>query len=292
MGNKGLRYAFRDGFIGLKRHPLILLASISTMFLMLVLVAFFLCTSLNVRHLLEEAGKQPPIEIQFSINAGEKNVLALDEQFENNELIVEHKVISPEENFEQFKQRIGKDELFDEFNYQNHIPWTILVRLSDPTLAETFKAETLKYPGVYDVLMETALMSALNQLIHNTQMASLILLPILGLISILIINNMIRMIALSRSSELSIMKTMGATNRYIRIPFVIEALFVALLSSLLTLLVILFSYQALYRRFSVENSVLLPLKSVALPLIGTVFISAFLVAGISAALSVRRYISV
>ena len=64
MKTKGYRYALRDGFKGIFRHPLVLFASITTMMLLLLLVACFFAFSANTNHLVEVAGQQPPIEIK------------------------------------------------------------------------------------------------------------------------------------------------------------------------------------------------------------------------------------
>lgn len=294
MGNKGLRFAFRDGFKNLIRHPLILLASISTMVLMLILLGAFVLFSLNSAHLLKQAGERPPVEIQFEVGADEKLVRALDQKLSENALIVEHKLMSPAENMEFFKERMGKDEFFDDFDYRAHIPWTILLRLSDPALGASFKDEIMKYPGVYDVMMETSLMNLLQEANQKVSIVSAVLFPFFCLITVLIMSNMVRMIALARATEISIMKTMGATDSYIRIPFIVEGLFVAFVSTFMTLLVLLLGYQALTGRLQGGAGALhfLSLSRLILPLLIVLLLVSVIVASLTSVLSVRRYVQV
>lgn len=294
MGNKGLRFAFRDGFKNLIRHPLILLASISTMVLMLILLGAFVLFSLNSAHLLKQAGERPPVEIQFEVGADENLVRALDQKLSENALIVEHKLMSPAENMEFFKERMGKDEFFDDFDYRAHIPWTILLRLSDPALGASFKDEIMKYPGVYDVMMETSLMNLLQEANQKVSIVSAVLFPFFCLITVLIMSNMVRMIALARATEISIMKTMGATDSYIRIPFIVEGLFVALVSTFVTLLILLLGYQALTGRLQGGAGALhfLSLTRLILPLLIVLLLVSVIVASLTSVLSVRRYVQV
>ncbi len=294
MGNKGLRFAFRDGFKNLIRHPLILLASISTMVLMLILLGAFVLFSLNSAHLLKQAGERPPVEIQFEVGADENLVRALDQKLSENALIVEHKLMSPAENMEFFKERMGKDEFFDDFDYRAHIPWTILLRLSDPALGASFKDEIMKYPGVYDVMMETSLMNLLQEANQKVSIVSAVLFPFFCLITVLIMSNMVRMIALARATEISIMKTMGATDSYIRIPFIVEGLFVAFVSTFMTLLVLLLGYQALTGRLQGGAGALhfLSLSRLILPLLIVLLLVSVIVASLTSVLSVRRYVQV
>lgn len=294
MGNKGLRFAFRDGFKNLIRHPLILLASISTMVLMLILLGAFVLFSLNSAHLLKQAGERPPVEIQFEVGADENLVRALDQKLSENALIVEHKLMSPAENMEFFKERMGKDEFFDDFDYRAHIPWTILLRLSDPALGASFKDEIMKYPGVYDVMMETSLMNLLQEANQKVSIVSAVLFPFFCLITVLIMSNMVRMIALARATEISIMKTMGATDSYIRIPFIVEGLFVAFVSTFMTLLILLLAYQALTGRLQGGAGALhfLSLTRLILPLLIVLLLVSVIVASLTSVLSVRRYVQV
>lgn len=294
MGNKGLRFAFRDGFKNLIRHPLILLASISTMVLMLILLGAFVLFSLNSAHLLKQAGERPPVEIQFEVGADENLVRALDQKLSENALIVEHKLMSPAENMEFFKERMGKDEFFDDFDYRAHIPWTILLRLSDPALGASFKDEIMKYPGVYDVMMETSLMNLLQEANQKVSIVSAVLFPFFCLITVLIMSNMVRMIALARATEISIMKTMGATDSYIRIPFIVEGLFVAFVSTFMTLLILLLGYQALTGRLQGGVGALhfLSLSRLILPLLIVLLLVSVIVASLTSVLSVRRYVQV
>ena len=294
MGNKGLRFAFRDGFKNVVRHPLILLASISTMVLMLILLGAFMLFSLNSAHLLKQAGERPPVEIQFEVGADENLVRVLDQKLSENPLIVEHKLMSPAENMEFFKERMGKDEFFDDFDYRAHIPWTILLRLSDPALGASFKDEIMKYPGVYDVMMETSLMNLLQDANQKVSIISAVLFPFFCLITVLIMSNMVRMIALARATEISIMKTMGATDRYIRIPFIVEGLFVAFVSTFMTLLILLLGYQALTGRMQGGAGALnfLPLSHLLLPLTLILLLVSVIVATLTSVLSVRRYVQV
>ena len=294
MGNKGLRFAFRDGFKNLIRHPLILLASISTMVLMLILLGAFVLFSLNSAHLLKQAGERPPVEILFEVGADENLVRALDQKLSENALIVEHKLMSPAENMEFFKERMGKDEFFDDFDYRAHIPWTILLRLSDPALGASFKDEIMKYPGVYDVMMETSLMNLLQEANQKVSIVSAVLFPFFCLITVLIMSNMVRMIALARATEISIMKTMGATDSYIRIPFIVEGLFVAFVSTFMTLLILLLGYQALTGRLQGGAGALhfLSLSRLILPLLIVLLLVSVIVASLTSVLSVRRYVQV
>lgn len=297
MGTKGLRYAIRDGFSSLRRNPLIMLASITTMFLMLCMISAFFLFSANVSHLIHVAAEQPPIEVMFRVDSNPGNVETLAQVLEKNSNVAYHRIMTPQENFEHFKEKIGKKELFDSFDFANHIPYSIQVRLKDPALAATFQKEVSHYPGVREVLMESRVMELLQKAVRWVSILSLLIFGVLLLITIFIISNMIRVAALSRSVEINIMKYVGATNRYIRIPFVIEGLFVGFVSAFLASLATSFLYRMLIDRFGFHPAAemklallpsweVLPMDVLALILFGLI------IGGITTGLSVRKYVRV
>lgn len=293
MGNKGLKYAIRDGFVGLRRHPLIILVAITTMFIVFFLLGAFIMFALNANHLLKEAGETPPVEVQFEVGVDPNVVQNLAEQFASNENIVEYKLMSPEDNMKDFIDLMDKEGLFDEFDYTQHIPWTILLRLSNPQLGPAFKEAVMATPGVYDVMMEASLMQTLQKAIRGVSLVSAIVFAVLLFVCILVISNMVRMIALSRSNELSIMKAVGATDLYIRIPFIIQGVFLGLVAALISIALLSVGYRfLLQQKDNIIGGSLLPLANVAGSAILIVVVFAILISGVTSSLSVRRYIQV
>ncbi|MDO5733870.1 MAG: permease-like cell division protein FtsX [Eubacteriales bacterium] len=294
--SKGLRYAFRDGFVSLRRHPLILLASVTTMTLMLFLLAIFMAFAMNVVNLINLAGQQPPIEIQFQQQVAEGDVFALQQRLQMDSRVLESSVSNPTQNFNRFKAQMGASELYEGFDYEKYIPYTIQVRLNDPATGQDFKEEYSVYPGVREILMEAQVMIFLQKAIRSVSLASSLVFLALAVISSFIIANMVRVAVLSRSVEISIMKYMGATNLYIRIPFIVEGIVVGVVSALLATTIAFFTYQALLLRFDPSRAASefhLLAQSQVLPAMAAVtFIVGILLGGISSGLSVRKYVQV
>jgi cell division transport system permease protein len=103
--------SLREGFRNLVRHPLVMLASISTIALMLILLGFFTVFSLNARHIMTVAGQQPPIEITMRNGVGDKELADLDRYLANDDDVLEFQRYSPQENFNQFVDNMENSEL-------------------------------------------------------------------------------------------------------------------------------------------------------------------------------------
>lgn len=102
MKSRRFLYAIRDGFINLKRHPLVLIASITTMMLLLLIGSSFGAFAVNLRNLVEIAGQKPPIEIMFKTGTLAADAENFDKLLEEDDNVVFHKINTLQENYEIF----------------------------------------------------------------------------------------------------------------------------------------------------------------------------------------------
>lgn len=294
------RYAAKSGFSNLGRHPFLLIASVITLTLMLFLLSVFVAFSLNASHLSKIAAQQPPITISMRVQSEESSIVQMREFLSNQpDVIIEFEEFTPEMNFETFKKDIGKEELWKDFSIQDNIPHTFNVRLSDPGLGSEFKTNVESMPEVYEVMMESEVMSFLDRVTLWTNRLGLIVFIVLSVVSALIVSNMIRVAVLSRSSEINIMKYLGATKGFIQLPFVIEGLIAGFIGALLSSLASGLLYSYIQGRFGSSLSgisdgafSLLPNSSV----IGTIsvinLLVAFVLCLVASMLSVRKHAKV
>lgn len=244
------RYSVKSGFRNLGRHPFLLFASVTTLALMLFLLSIFVAFSLNASNLLEIAAQQPPITISMRVQADEASIAQMRNFLSSRpEDIVEFVEFTPEMNFASFKEDMGKDELWEDFSIEGNIPYTFNVRLADPGAGEEFKSDVEAMPDVYEVLMESEVMSFLDKVMRWTNRIGFIVFIVLSVVSALIVANMIRVAILSRSHEINIMKYLGATKGFIQLPFIIEGLVSGFIGALLASLSSGLLYVYVQRRF-------------------------------------------
>ncbi|NLJ94777.1 MAG: ABC transporter permease [Clostridiaceae bacterium] len=297
MSKRRFLYAIRDGFVNCTRHPLVIVASITTMMLLLLIGSSFAGFAINLRHLVEVAGQEPPIEIMFKTEINPAEAEIVDQQLENDDDVVFHSLNTPEENYEIFVDSMGKEDLFEDFEYEDRIPFTINVRLSDPALGENFRNKLLENPNIKDVFMEDEVMKLLNDLMRGVTTTSIIVMIVLGLITVFIISNMVRISVLARSHEINIMKYLGATNAYIRIPFLVQGLLVGLIGSLLSSVLFTIIYHTIYQHFGDDilnraSFALIPsMEIVPFIVLASILIGLF-IGGLFSGLSVKKHVNV
>ncbi len=297
MKSRRFRYAIRDGFVNLKRHPLVMLASVTTMMLLLLIGSTFAAFAYNLRHLVEIAGQKPPIEILFNTDINPAEATNVDKLLEADQNVVFHKLNTPQENYQDFVDSLGKDELFTDFDYHNRIPYTINVRLADPALGDEFRNSLIENPNIKEIYMEDELMKVLNDLIHGVTTVSIIVMVVLGLITVFIISNMVRIAALARSYEINIMKYIGATNTYIRIPFVVQGILVGVIASAISSAVFAVLYNTIYQHFGQDilnraEFALIPSMEILPVIIIANLMLGITIGGLFSGLAVRKHVNV
>ena len=291
-----IRHSIMEGLRSIIRHPLVTLASVTTIALMLVLLGAFQVFSFNARQIMEHAGQQPPVEITMNIGVGESELAAVSRALDENSAVLEYTLYTPKENFDQFKKNMGDEELFQDFP-ENNIPYTYSVRLTDPSLGQDFQNKVAGYPGVRKVSLELSIMQFLSKAIIWVNYATLIAFSVLSIISFFIISNMVRVAVFSRGEEISIMKYVGATNWYIRVPYIIEGALVGLTGSLLAWLTIWASYTQIYNLLMAGTLESDLLAMVSPPVLSLQILVVDLLIGVGvgalgSAISVRRHIRV
>lgn len=293
------RYSIKTGFQSLGRHPLLSIAAMTTLALMLFLMGTFVSFSLNANHLSKIASQQPPIEISMRLGAEQADLNLIEDFLKNCELVQMYEMRTPLENYEEFKEELGKDELWKDFDYKTYIPYTVNVRLVDPAFGDEFKQEIEEFPAVHEVMMESQLMDFLDDIKQWTSRVGLIVFVILALIATVVMANTVRIAALSRSREINIMKYVGATNRYIRIPFIVEGAIIGLVGALIASFSASLLYNEVVKRFSPDSLTLaasryalLPTGRVTLILFAINLLIGMTLCTVISAISVRKYAKV
>ncbi len=216
------RYSIKAGLQGLVRHPLLTVAAVTTLALMLFLMSAFVAISMNANHLSRIAAQQPPIEISMRVGADLEEVTALAEFLQDHEMVQDFEIFTPKQNFQQFMDDMGKDDLWKDFDYTLSIPYTFSIRLTDPAYGSFFEEEIMEFRGVQEVLMESQLMSLLTTIKGWTRRVGILVFIILAVTAAVVMANTVRIAVLSRSREINIMRYVGSTNAFIRTPFVVE----------------------------------------------------------------------
>lgn len=239
-------HSIKESFHNVFSHPLLTLASITTMTLMLTLLGIFMIFSLNVNQLVERISQEPPVEVFMKPGSSTQQINALEEAVKNHRGVLVYTKNSSEENFNKFKSSMGEDASALDYFDSSVIPASVVVKLKSPDELTGFKAQIEGVPGVDRLDYSQSVADTLTDINHWVRIGSITVLVILSIISFFIISNMVRISVFSRGAEIEIMKYIGATNAYIRIPYVLEGAIIGLFGAIITCVVLYFAYEAIY----------------------------------------------
>lgn len=200
------------------------------------------------------------------VNSVKEQILALE-----NVKTCEY--ISKEQGLENTKEMLGDaGYLLDGIKDRNYIPDTFVLTVVDLSKTRETKATIEKISGVDLVIASTEVSDTLThiQKMINTLGTAIIL--ALSIISLVIVSNTIRATIFARRKEINIMKFVGATNSFIKIPFITEGFLLGLISAIISFLIVWASYQYVLQAFTSDASAwlqsafqsLIPFKDIAL----------------------------
>ena len=288
----------REGFSSLRRHPFVTVASITTILLMLIILSVFFVFSANARVIMKKLGQQPPIEVYMKLQVSDEELAQTEQLINEDTRIIESVRRSPEENYYSFKTNLGDSQsILDEFDYNMYLPYTFSVRISDPSMADEVVARLQTLPGVSKVSTESKVMDVLERAGRYVNIGTALASVLLFVIALFIISTMVRISVYARANEIEIMKFVGATNEYIRMPYIIEGGIIGLISAICAWGITVILYGILYTNVMANTDpasfyAILPARAVIWWVLGLTLVTGILIGGIGSGISVRKYIKV
>ena len=240
------RYELKYAFIGMRRHFLLCLSAISAVAISLVLIVSFVGLGLHVDHFASH------IESDLSIHVVLDNEIKEQDQIQNIEQEIENiknvDTIKFSDKDKELELMIDeKGEAFEmyrgEVNPLSHA-FFVYVKNGD-TIEKT--AKTIEFiDGISSVAFGGDSVNQLIDLLSLVRKVGYGVAALLLMLSLYLIYNTVRTTIYSRADEIIIMRTVGATNAFIRIPFETQGIFIGLIGAILPLVMIIWGYPQLY----------------------------------------------
>lgn len=304
MQVRTLLNSFKESLKNIIRHPLVTLASVSTVALMLMLLGAFTVVSLNAQHMIKEISQQPTVSVWVDADATPQELSLIEQAITSRTDVVEWSKKTPMENYNDLVKDLGEDSNVLSGYDPEKLPYVYNVRLESPELASTFKKQIVAYSGVQpnDVTYDERVMQTLSDTMRWVNFATLVAFAIMCVVTLFIISNMVRISVLSRAEEINIMKYIGATNAYIRFPYILEGAIIGALGAIIAWFAVRMAYESIFSRLlrtagggdgalSAQN-LLLPISRVSWQVLLISLVLGILVGAAGSAISVRRHIKV
>lgn len=236
-----IKYFFKEGFKNLKSNSIMTMASILVMVCCMILTGGAMLISFNINKTLKLVEHRNSMTVFLEQNITQENILEVGEKISSVPNIVSCNYYSSDQAAEKYKDVLG--ELYEIVqDGDNPFPEAYNITMRDLSLYnETIsQIESIPYVDSVSDRSETAKkLSDFNSLIAK---AGIAIVCSLGIVSLFIISNTIKIAMHSRRFEISIMKSVGATNGFIRAPFVIEGMTIGIISAIISTVFLYFIY--------------------------------------------------
>lgn len=291
MGISGFGYLIKEGIINVWNNRIMSIASICVLISCLVLTGSASLLTLNVAKVVDDVGAENETKVFLDMGVSDVEAAYIGKDIEKIENISSVTFYSGQEAINQYKDMVG-DTLFenikDDDDVLPHAYHITMIDLSlyDETVNEIMQIEGVDTVGDRKELART--LTDLNQLVSAISIAVIIALTV---ISLFIVSNTIRVTMYSRRFEISIMKSVGATNAFVRIPFIVEGMLIGLISAIVSTFALYFLYTAIMEAItSMIPFVYIPISNLIL-YVGVAFVIAGMSIGaIGGFISMRKYL--
>lgn len=237
----------RESGKSLYRNGWMTFASISAVTITLLLVGSFVSVILNINHMAESVADDVQINVQIDVTATEEETNVLKQQIEAIDNVESVIFISKDEELTRLKESFGEDsQAFDLFEQDNPLSNIYEVTTTTPDDVSEVAKQIEPMDSVMEVQYGEAETKKLLKIVDWIRWGGTVL--ILGLVftAMFLISNTIKITIFARKNEIGIMRLVGATNGFIRIPFLLEGLFLGVLGSIIPIFLTLVTYQSVY----------------------------------------------
>ena len=239
-------YSIRQGFTGLKRHRMFTLASIGTVSACLFLFGIFFFMLTNFENIIRQTETSVGVTVFFNEGVGDATIKTIGEAIKGRKEVDHMEFVSAEEAWERFKNDNFKDspDLIESFGTDNPLKDSAsyeiyLKNISDQDSLVAY-VETIS--GVRSVRRSDEIAGNLSRINSLVSIVSITLIVILVLVSIFLIHSAIATGITVRKREIYIMRLMGASDSFVRTPFIVEGITIGALGALIPLVILFFAY--------------------------------------------------
>ncbi len=261
MRINSLLYTLKEGVVSLFRNKWYTLASVATISACLFLLGAFAAIMLNLQYIVNNVQKEISVTVFFESGTTEEEMLTLRDQLILRDEVERVEYTSADEAWESFAEELGITEYLDSFT-DNPLAdsASLTIYMSDVSMQSELVSFLENQEVVRRVNKSEIAATTLGSLNSLVGIASMAIIGILFLVSVFLINNTITIGISMRSEEINIMKYIGATDFFVRFPFIVEGVLIGLIGSVIPLVMLYVIYNnvilAIVTRFSSLSTLL------------------------------------
>lgn len=232
MKGSSFGYLVKEGARNIYANRLMSLASIGVLVACLLLIGAAALFSLNVNKAVGVMEAQNEVVVFLNDDIDDTAIAEIDKSLRANSNVFDVAFITREQGLTELLGTMGEDGvLLEDFYDDNPLPNSYRIKIKDLSILQQTVDEVAAIYGVEKVNAQFEVASTLTGIKHGVYIGGSAIVLILATVSLIIIGNTIKITVFNRRKEINIMKFVGATDSFIRLPFFIEGLILGLLSA-------------------------------------------------------------
>ena len=232
MKKNNIGYLLREGVRGVFVNGFMSFAAVCVTVACLIIMGSFLLILFNLNEMIVDLEQENEMLVYIDETYSEAKAKSVGSQLNLISNVHEAKFVSREEALQTFIEEQNNDALFngiDSSTFRDRY----VVTLEDNSLMKETETQIRAVDGVADVEARYDIVNGFQTLQKVMNIASAVIIAVLFVVSLLIISNTVKLAMYSRSEEIAIMKMVGATNSFIRMPFVVEGFILGFLGAVI-----------------------------------------------------------
>jgi len=299
MKIRTVSYIFKEGTINAYKNKLMSMASIGIVSAAMIVFGIFMLISLNINGNMNLLKDQPEIIVFCFPELDDAQISKIEATITANDKIDNFTKVSKKEGFEELKGMLGYNKSLLNDLDESFVPIKFVIKLINPEDSTVVADELFKTPGVEDVRYPQQVIELISKASKWIRLVSIFLIAILLVVSVFIISNTIKLTVFARRKEIGIMKYIGATDWFIRWPFIIEGVLIGFIGAIVAFTILTYGYMTVEKNLNMDLSgislgfiKLISFNSIAFQMIGIYLTTGILVGAIGSIISIRRYLRV
>ena len=239
---------FKEAYFGLCRNLAMTLSSISAVTVTLLLIGIFMIFAVNVESFTQSMEADMKIHVKIEDTVEETKITALMDAVKMVPDVKSVEYSDKDAELDALIEVYGEDGfIFESYRGEaNPLKRAFIVEVSDGDAIDRVTKGIEKIPGIQSALYGGKSILKMMDAFNNIRSGGIVFVVCLCALAIFLISNTIKLTIFARKDEISIMRLVGASNSFIRTPFLIEGVFIGLLGALLPILLSIFGYDFLY----------------------------------------------
>lgn len=295
MRKAGFGYFMREGLSSIFVHGFTSFAAVTVIGACLMITGIFSLLAYNIDLQIQQLSGESEIVVYIDDSVSREDAIAMGAKIRAMDNIKEAVFVSKEALFDAYLEKLGDEAyVMEDLREDNPLRDSYQINMKDVSRHRETVEALEKLQGIASSSSNQEVSERLIQLRRVTNMISYTLIALLGAVSVFIIANTVKLAMLARREEIAIMKMVGATNHFIRAPFVVEGITLGLCGALLAFFVQWGVYQYVTGQLVKGSAILtmVPFTQVWQPTLSVMLLAGLVLGVGGSVLTIRKFLKV